>query len=155
MSKPEQFILRFGVAEGIKRLNNLGLLVLVVTNQSGISRGFFTFDDLMKIHKRMSTEIENTGGKIDAIYYCPHHPNDKCTCRKPGINMLIKAKNDFNIDLSNCYLIGNKKSDIEAGLRAKCTTILIPGTQTETDIASDYSASDFSDAVKFIENTLG
>jgi histidinol-phosphate phosphatase family protein len=155
MRRPEQFELLPGVAEGIKLLNKLGVKVIVATNQSGVARGYFTEADLMKIHERMIDELAKKGAKIDAVYYCLHHPDEECDCRKPNIGMLKQAAMDFGIDLgNNCYIIGDRKLDVEAGRKAGCTSILVPTPETEPDIKADYVVTDFREAAKLIANKI-
>ena len=154
MRRPEQFELLPGVAEGIKLLNELGVKVIVATNQSGVARGYFTEADLKKIHGRMIDELSKRGAKIDVIYYCPHHPNDNCSCRKPKIGMLEQAARDFDLDLSKCFIIGDKKLDIETGRNAGCTSILIPTHETEPGIEADIAMKNLHEAAKLIARKI-
>ena len=111
--------------KAIRDLTESGYRIIVITNQAGIGRGFYSEDDLADIHSRMIAEIEKTGGTIDAVYYCPHHPEAGCECRKPKPGMLIRAAREHNIDLSTAYFIGDFPTDIEAGQRAGVTTFLV------------------------------
>ena len=111
--------------KAIRELTQSGYRIVVVTNQAGIGRGFFSEEDLKDIHARMVSEITETGGKIDAIYYCPHHPEAGCECRKPKPGMLTRAAREHNIELSNAYLIGDSITDIEAGACAGTRTLLV------------------------------
>jgi len=154
MSKPEQFELLPKVAEGIRLLNELGVKVIVITNQSGIARGYFTEEDLNMIHERMRKELATRGAKIDAIYYCPHHPNDGCDCRKPKIGLFIKAAKDFNLHLKRCFMIGDRELDIKAGWNAGCTSILLPSPETENSIKADYTVPNLYEAAKLIKKLL-
>lgn len=115
-----------GVGEGIKLLKDHGFKIIVVTNQSGIARGFFSEKTLEEIHKKMKNELSKKYAKIDAIYYCPHHPNEQCDCRKPKTGLLQKAIKDFDIDVTQSYIIGDRMLDIEAGSKIGCKTILVP-----------------------------
>jgi histidinol-phosphate phosphatase family protein len=156
MSSPDQLELLPGVVEGISLLNSLGLKVIIVTNQSGIARGYFTEEALNEIHQKMLKMLSEGGARIDGIYYCPHHPNEGCECRKPKIGLLLKAAQDFKLDLKNCFMIGDKCIDVQAGRNAGCTTILIPSTETEKEIIPqpDYIAANFYEAAKIIERLL-
>ena len=118
-----------GVANAIKRINNSGYLAIVVSNQPVIARGECSFEQLREIHNKMETLLGNEGAFVDAIYYCPHHPDKgfagerveykkECDCRKPKAGLLFQAARDFNIDLSQSYMIGDDERDIEAGKRA-------------------------------------
>ncbi|MXV74595.1 D-glycero-beta-D-manno-heptose 1,7-bisphosphate 7-phosphatase [Candidatus Poribacteria bacterium] len=101
--------------KAIRELTQSGYRIIVVTNQAGIGRGLFSEEDLKDIHSRMVSKITETGGRIDAIYYCPHHPKAGCECRKPKPGMLIRAVREHNIELSSAYLIGDSTTDIQAG----------------------------------------
>ncbi len=132
----DDFELIDGVDEAIKCMNELGYLVIVTTNQPVIARGDVTFDELELIHNKMETLLGNNGAYIDAIYYCPHHPDKgfegevkelkfDCDCRKPKPGMILKAASDFNIDLRNSYMVGDTINDIMAGKNSNCKTVLI------------------------------
>lgn len=151
MRRPEQFELLPGVAEGIKLLNELGVKVIVATNQSGVARGYFTETDLEKIHERMIDELLKREAKVDAIYYCPHHPDDNCDCRKPKIGMLKRAARDFGLELGKCFIIGDKKLDVETGQNAGCTSILIPSSETEPGVGADHVMANLHEAAKLID----
>lgn len=123
-----------GVAEAIKMINTSGYLAIVVTNQPVIARGEVSFDQLNEIHNKMETLLGNEGAYLDAIYYCPHHPHKgyegeipelkfDCDCRKPKPGMLLKAADDFNIDLSKSWMIGDGDNDILAGEAAGCKCV--------------------------------
>lgn len=131
ITKPEQFELIFGVQEAIKEINKSGCLAIVVTNQPVIARGDATFEELQEIHNKMETELGKSGAYLDAIYYCPHHtdkgfPGERieykcdCDCRKPKPGLLLKAAKDFNIDLSQSYMVGDSENDVLAGKNAGC-----------------------------------
>lgn len=125
-----------GVAEAIRKINESGYLAIVVTNQPVIARGEVTIEQLNEIHRKMTTELGKSGAYVDAIYYCPHHPDKgyegeipelkiDCDCRKPKPGMIIQASKDFNIDLSKSFMIGDSDSDVKAGEAAACKSILI------------------------------
>ena len=111
--------------KAIRELTQSGYRIIVVTNQAGIGRELFSEENLRDIHARMVSEIVETGGRIDAVYYCPHHPNAGCECRKPKSGMLIRAVREHNIDLSSTYLIGDSTTDIQAGQRVGTKTLLV------------------------------
>ncbi|HSV42494.1 MAG TPA: HAD-IIIA family hydrolase [Methanomassiliicoccales archaeon] len=113
-SRPEDLVLFPEVGRSIKRLNDAGFLVIIVTNQSGVSRGYFTDDMLQRIHVKLLEEIGREGGKVDAVYYCPHTPEQGCQCRKPQPGMIEQAMRDFDIDLTRSFIIGD--SNHEEGL---------------------------------------
>jgi len=113
------------VKKSIKRLNKARFLLIIITNQRGIAKGLMTEKDLKDIHTKMIEELKKSGARIDSIYYCPHDEEDNCDCRKPKIGMFLKAKEDFNIEMNESWLIGDSNSDITAGEKAGCKTILI------------------------------
>jgi len=155
MRSPEQFELLPDAAEGIKLLNELGVKVIVATNQSGVAGGYFTEADLKKIHERMIEELSKRGARIDAIYYCPHHPNDNCDCRKPKIGMLKQAARDLDLKLDKCFIVGDKRLDIETGRNAGCMSILIPGPETEAGVKGDLVALNLLEAAELIAREIG
>lgn len=114
-----------GVKEAIKLLNDNGFKVIVITNQSGIGRGLMTEADLNEVHSRMLKELSEAKARIDAVYYCPHHPANGCNCRKPKTGLLERAAQDFNLDLSNSWMVGDDQKDIEAGKGVGSKTCLI------------------------------
>ncbi len=113
------------VFEALRELARRNWLVLVVTNQSAINRGLVSQASVDDIHRRMLDSIERRGGRIEAVLYCPHRPEENCDCRKPRAGLLLQAAEQFNIDLSRSYLIGDALSDIIAGLGAGCRPILV------------------------------
>ena len=122
---PDRFHLFPGVPEQIKRLNDAGYLVIMITNQSGINRGFFSEETLKSIHDKMNMEIEAAGAHLDAIYYCPHRPDENCGCRKPKTGMGLKALSDFDIDVTNSYMVGDSDADMGFGEALGCRTIRV------------------------------
>lgn len=135
ITKPEQFELIDGAAEAIKAINKSGYLAIVVTNQPVIARGDCTFEELQAVHDKMETELGKKGAFIDAIYICPHHtdkgfPGERleykrdCDCRKPKPGLLLQAAKDFNIDLSESYMIGDSDQDMKAGENARVKNTL-------------------------------
>ncbi|MGI6090728.1 MAG: D-glycero-beta-D-manno-heptose 1,7-bisphosphate 7-phosphatase [Saccharofermentanales bacterium] len=132
----DNFELLPGVAEALKKINSSGYLAIVVTNQPVLARGEVTYPQLQEIHNKMETLLGFEGAYLDAIYYCPHHPHKgyegevtalkiDCDCRKPKPGMLLKAAEDYNIDLSKSWMIGDGENDIKAGIAAGCKTALI------------------------------
>ena len=131
-SHPDQFELRPGAAKAIAMLNRLGLPVIVVSNQPGIAKRKFSAELLQAMTEKMRAEIEAAGGRLDAVYYCLHHPQAalaeyrrECSCRKPQPGLVFEAARDFGIDLGRSYMIGDAITDIAAGSRAATRTILV------------------------------
>lgn len=109
----------------IQELTQNGYRIFVITNQAGIGRGLYSEETLKDIHRRMVAEITKAGGKIEAVYYCPHHPDAGCECRKPKPGMLKRAAQEHNVNLSSAYFIGDFTTDIMAGKRAGTATFLV------------------------------
>lgn len=124
-SCPEDLVLLPGSAEAIRLLNNAGFPVVVVTNQSGIARGYFTEADLDRIHLRMKNLLGAYGARVDAIYCCPHHPNAGCPCRKPGTELALRAARELGLNLGSSFVIGDSEADIEMGRRVGARTVQI------------------------------
>ena len=111
------------IFEAIKKINNLGITIIVITNQSIINRKIILEDQLNEIHDFMQKKMKEKSCRIAKIYFCPHHPDEKCNCRKPNTGMIEQAVKDFNVDLKNSLLIGDSESDIEAANRMKINSI--------------------------------
>jgi len=152
----DDFELLNGVSEAIKKINASGYLAIVITNQPVIARGEVSFAELDEIHNKMETLLGKDGAYLDAIYFCPHHPHKgyegeipelkfDCDCRKPKPGLLIKAAEDFNIDLSKSWMIGDGESDVLAGKAAGCKTILLSNEHCDT-----MTCANLLDAVRFI-----
>jgi len=149
-------------ADAIRLLNENGFVVIVASNQAGIAHGYYREEDAILFHQAMKENLAKEGAYIDAIYYCPHHPEAKieryrvdCNCRKPKPGMLTRAEKELNIDLKQSFIVGDKLSDIEAGKRAGCKTIMVrTGYGVEelksNEIDCDYVANDLYDAVQHI-----
>lgn len=121
-----------GSLEAIVKLNKAGFRIAVATNQSGIARGYYTEETLHAIHKKMQKLLAEKGGKIDVIFYCPHHPSEKCECRKPQPGLLKKIGQHFQCSLENIPFIGDSACDVEAAMAAKATPIFITETENLT-----------------------
>lgn len=156
-----------GAGQAIRRLNEHGFITCVMSNQSGVARGILTEETLGLIHGRLAEYLGADGARLDAIYYCPHHPaaNDErykrvCECRKPRPGMLLQGAQEFNIDLSRSFAVGDRTTDILAGQAAGTKTILVLtgyGRAAEEECRSlnppvDFVAPSISGAVDFILN---
>ncbi len=120
ISDPEKVVLIPGVADALKRLSGAGFLLVVVSNQSGIGRGYFSEESSKAVNSRMEQLLAEESVRVDGIYCCPHSPEEKCQCRKPRPGLLLKAAAELGIDLSMSAMLGDKESDAEAGLSAGC-----------------------------------
>ncbi len=159
-----------GAEKAISKLNQAGIKVVVVTNQSGIARGYFSEACVEEIHERMREELARSGARIDAFYYCPHHPEgsieryrSNCDCRKPGIGLLERAAREHNLDLSSCFVVGDKYADVEAGFRAGSRSILVltgygrevyEGQGKAWPRQPDHVAEDLSEAADWVLTQL-
>jgi D-glycero-D-manno-heptose 1,7-bisphosphate phosphatase len=129
--QPDEFEFIPGAERAIHLLNEAGFLVVVVTNQSGVARGYYTEEDVHLLHRHIVAQLEQAGSRVDAWLYCPHHPEGRgsyalpCRCRKPQPGMLLEAARRFDIDLESSIMIGDKLVDVEAGRAAGCRTILV------------------------------
>lgn len=149
-----------GSAEAIKLLNENNFLTIIVTNQAGIAKGYFTEEDTVSFNELMEEKLREHNARIDAIYYCPHHPNAEiekyrinCDCRKPKSGMLKKAEKDFIIDLRSSFIIGDRLSDIEAGKSIGCKAIMVLtgyGVDEPKNDEIDYIAQNLYEAVEYI-----
>jgi len=150
----EDFKILPGVPSAIRLLNRQGYRVIVITNQSGIARGYFTEDTLTLIHDKMRGELREAGASIDAIYVCPHHPDEGCECRKPKPTLLVKAADELGILLEHSYMVGDDAKDIQAGKAAGCRTIWLNtdsmGQRLASGPPSDHIAANLSEAVEWL-----
>ena len=127
LSNPEEFEFIDGSIEALKILKEKGYLLIVITNQAGIARGYYSEEKLNRIHEKMVKILEENQIILDDIYFCPHHPDftGECDCRKPKPGMILKAKKKFQINLKKSYMVGDTLKDIETGHNAQCLTVLV------------------------------
>ena len=163
-----QFRVLPGVAKAIRLLNDLGLTVAVVSNQPGIAKNHFDADTLRQFDRKLLTALKPAGARIDAIYYCLHHPEagvkslrKRCACRKPGIGMFRQAARDLSISLADSYMVGDGLSDIEAGARAGCRTVFVGRWKCEhcqfihpADLRPDVVAKNLWEAAQIIRTEI-
>ena len=148
-----------GAVEGLVRLKDLGFKFIVVTNQSGLARGYFSEEDLLKIHARMLELLHDKEISIEEILYCPHHPDDKCLCRKPGTKLVEDIAGRYNFDYKKCFVIGDRENDIAMGLQLGTKTFLINNNEEKTAeiirrAKPDFIVKDILGAALIIENLL-
>ncbi len=125
LKDPNKLRVYKGVVPALKLLKEKGWKIIIGTNQSGIGRGYFTLETLEKIHKELHKIFRKNHLQIDEIYFCPHHPNDKCHCRKPNLGMLQEAAKKHHLNLESCIVIGDKECDIQWGKNGGAKTILV------------------------------
>ena len=132
------------VPGAIRQLNQAGFLVLMVTNQSGIGRGYFGYFEFESVNHELMSQIRAGGGRIDDVFFCPHTPEDKCDCRKPNTGMGKWAVEKYNLDPTECWMIGDKDLDIEFGRRLGMKSILVsaehPFSEAVGTILSEFSS---------------
>jgi heptosyltransferase-2 len=137
---PDDFELHAGVGVALERLSLAGARLIVLTNQSGLARGKFTVADLDAIHQKLRHLLAVHGVCLDAIYYCPHHPDDGCSCRKPGIGMAERAIADFALDRSRIFLVGDQSGDIEMAKRLGARSIFVTTGRDSNQALAEFAA---------------
>jgi D-glycero-D-manno-heptose 1,7-bisphosphate phosphatase len=148
-----------GTIQGLRCMRTLGLGLIVVTNQSGIGRWLFNWPCLDSVHQRLCELLSAAEVSLDGIYVCPHRPESQCDCRKPKIGLVERAAREIGFDLADCFVIGDKASDIELGQRVGATTILVQtgyGAQevSHLPVPPDYVVENLWDAAQVIERAL-
>jgi len=150
-SRIEDFHILRGVPEAIGRLNRAGYLVVVITNQSAVARGLLSEQELKQIHDHMRSWLAQRDARVDAVYYCPHGPDDGCDCRKPKPGLLMRAVCELGIDPTKSCMIGDSERDVQAGAAAGCRTALIsPDGHVPDRVTPDYKTRDLPDAVMWV-----
>ena len=132
-----------GVAEALQKLKNAGFKLIVITNQSGIGRGYFTIED----YRAVEAEVQRHLPMIDATYFCPHRPDEGCACRKPKPQMIFDAQREHQLDLSRSFFIGDKPMDADCGRNAGVRTILV---RTGLEVPNESSVADLAEATEMI-----
>jgi len=125
LKSPDELVLFPDVVTAVKRCNEAGIRVIVVTNQSGLARGFFSQEDLDAVHQKLRERLRDSGAWIDDIFVCPHHPDDGCRCRKPNPGMIEQAQARYPIDLTKSYLVGDKSIDVELAAKMQIKGLLV------------------------------
>jgi D-glycero-D-manno-heptose 1,7-bisphosphate phosphatase len=161
-----QFRLFDFAAESIKLINDAGWYAVIITNQAGIARGDYTEEFLVQIHAQMETSLLRRGARLDAIYYCPHHPDfgvppyrQDCNCRKPKPGLIEKAAKDHSLDLRECYVIGDRSRDVETGYAVGARSVMVMTGYGREEYSNqhatwtrqpDYVCENVLDAVRWI-----
>jgi len=148
INKPEDFTLYRDTPRALKRLSEAGFKLFIISNQSGIARGYFKKKDLNAITKKMKDELKNYGVKFEKILYCTHHPDENCNCRKPKTGLFNKLKKEYNFDMENTYYIGNWDTDTKFAKNCKIKSILVRNKPKK--IKPDYTAKNLKQAVDII-----
>jgi D-glycero-D-manno-heptose 1,7-bisphosphate phosphatase len=155
---PRQLVLIDGAAEAVRLLNEAGVPVLLAVNQAGIGRGYYTQEEMWATQQALEAQLAAVGVRLDGFYFCPHHPDAGCDCRKPQPGMLLRAAEERGIDLQRSFMIGDKLSDLQAGRRAGCRTVLVQtgyGQEAQqacraSGLEADYVSRDLLNAVRWI-----
>ena len=147
-SHPKSFQMYPDAAPAVKKLNDHGFKVIVITNQSVIGRGYTTHAMVRRIHDKMRHELSKEYARIDGVYYCPHHPVAQCDCRKPKAKMVHQAVRDHGIDLKKSWVVGDLPIDIELGQAVGCKTIMVRGIAN--GCKPDYEARDLMEVADII-----
>ncbi|HSV28762.1 MAG TPA: D-glycero-beta-D-manno-heptose 1,7-bisphosphate 7-phosphatase [Candidatus Omnitrophota bacterium] len=153
LSDPDQLELLPGVAEALRMLQSMGLGIAVITNQSGIARGYFGLDALARVHARLREILKAEGVAVDGIYICPHGPDDDCACRKPLPGMVEQAMAEHGFDPKAAFMIGDKEADVGLGRGVGATTFLVRtgyGRKYEAATKADHVVDDLLAAAHVI-----
>ena len=168
VTTPDELQLISGAGESVHKLNKRGIITCVISNQSGVARGYLTEEDLIPIHLRLEHELARYGGRVDRIYYCPHHPTEgkppynlDCECRKPKPGMIQRGARELGINLTHSFVVGDSIVDMEAGNAAGTRTILVQTGYGKTaleqcasrNVSINHVAPTIVEAVDFILET--
>ncbi len=163
LSRPEEVRLIPGAAQAIARLNRAGIKVVVVTNQSGLARGFFKEDDLRAVHAELDRQLAACGARIDAYYHCPHLPEGvvehlavECDCRKPSPGLVLRAARELDLDLPGSFMVGDRPGDVGCALAAGVTAVRVHTGPDQDDWPepAHFDAPDLARAVEWILGRL-
>ena len=166
-----RFQLLAGAADAIKKLNDATIPVVVISNQSGLARGYFPEELLIAVHEKMNSLLAEKGAHVDGIYYCPHHPEAKekrfretCNCRKPKPGLVLQAARELNLDPAKSFVVGDRWSDIKTAANCGAKSVLVRTGYGRGDeqyigphqeIQPDYKAEDLPEAVDWILRNIG
>jgi D-glycero-D-manno-heptose 1,7-bisphosphate phosphatase len=143
---PADFYLFSFAAKAIRMLNEQGIPVYVATNQGGVGLGFTTLQSLAEIHEKMLADLEAEGARIDDIAFCPHRPDEGCRCRKPKPGLLLSLQEKHHFDFRQSFMVGDRETDVEAGIEAGMKTIRIGSEKTK----ADYHCKNLLEAAEYI-----
>lgn len=155
LKDPGEVVLIPGAAEAIKRLNTADIKAVIITNQSGVGRGFYSDTDVRDVNNRLGELLRLEGARLDGIYYCPHRPDEACQCRKPSGGLVITAAEELSIDIHGSYVVGDKVSDMELAARVGAKGVLVltgMGIEERERLLSSpaHIAGDAAEAVAWI-----
>ena len=155
VGKVEHVVLIPHAAQALKRLQDAGYKLFIITNQSGVGRGYFTREAVESIHAHLNEQFGQAGVRFDRYYVCPHHPEYNCECRKPKPKFLLDAAREYGLDRPRCFMIGDRASDIQAGVNAGVRSVLVlTGAGRETlakqEANPDHIAADLAEAAAWV-----
>jgi D-glycero-D-manno-heptose 1,7-bisphosphate phosphatase len=154
LSEPEKFKILPNALEGIRKFQDMGFRIVILTNQPGIGLGYFSKEQFYAVNREMLRQFSRAGILVDKIYFCPHSKSEQCDCRKPGLALVKRAEEELNLDLSRSVFIGDKTSDIETGKRAGARTLLVQsgfrGEDGEFDVTPKGKAIDLLEAAEVV-----
>ncbi len=154
---PDEWIAIPESLEAITRLNRAGYRVVVATNQSGLARGLLQQADLDAIHHKMESALQQLGGRLDGIYYCPHGPNDNCNCRKPKPGLLLQLAREMELDLGQAVLVGDSLRDLQAAMTVGVKPVLVltgKGATTAEQLPPDMDVTTYSNLATYVDQLL-
>jgi D-glycero-D-manno-heptose 1,7-bisphosphate phosphatase len=157
LSHPDQVTIPAGAKETLKKWQDAGYLLIIITNQSGIARGYFTMSDVEAVHTKIKKEYGSLNVEFQDIFICPHQPSDNCQCRKPSPTMIWKAAEKYNLEVERSFFLGDAISDVECAISAGCQPILLQTNRIE-DIgfwqqqASIYIVNEITETARLIPN---
>ncbi|MFQ5956040.1 MAG: D-glycero-alpha-D-manno-heptose-1,7-bisphosphate 7-phosphatase [Kiloniellales bacterium] len=144
-----------GAADGLRRLKGLGLGLVIISNQSGVGRGYFGIADVERVNRRLRRLLAARGVRLDGIYYCPHAPADGCRCRKPKPGMVEQAARELGFEPESCFVIGNEPADMALGRAVGAVTVRIGDATSAPEARPDHTVADLGEAAALIEGLLG
>lgn len=155
LHEPEKVVLMPGAVDALRKLIDAGMKIAVVSNQSGVGRGFFPESDVARVHARMEELLAEGGVTLNSIHYCPHIPEDRCSCRKPEPEMLLKACEAAGVTPEQAVMVGDNIADVEAGRNAGMQTILVrTGYGRELEHSGKLNPHDVIDSVAILPDLL-
>jgi histidinol-phosphate phosphatase family protein len=155
VGRVDRVVLIPSAMQALRRLHEAGFKLFIVTNQSGVGRGFFSREAVEEIHAHLDEQFATQGVSFDHYYVCPHHPEDNCDCRKPKPKFLREAAAEYGLDLERCFMVGDRPSDIQCGINAGTKTVLVlTGAGQETlskgEVKPSFVAHDIAEAAEWI-----
>lgn len=151
LHETEKLIFIKGVPQALAQLKRMGYMLVVVSNQSGIGRGYYSATEVERLHEYMNMLLKEQEASIDAFYYCPHVEQDHCHCRKPQTGMIEQAVKDMNIDLKQSYVVGDKETDVLTGIQAGCQYgLVLSGHSISKEVQERYRGHIYRDLEEFV-----